>query len=147
MLNPDGCPVEPDRVPTDRRQRHELVDGAIGIDDEVGADTGCLVQLLIRCVRDKCPVSRRERRRRCVVLNDHLRVDEAPCVKPVVALRVSGGLCAARRPEWDRLPHNAWLGDGRVFLFCRSDTSGGDEQQGHNHRNRHAGQYRSATAS
>src|SRR4051794_23678384 len=50
VLDPDRRVVEPDRMAAHDRQRHELVDRPVAVDDEVRAGARQLVQLGIRCI-------------------------------------------------------------------------------------------------
>ena len=85
----------------DRVEPDELVDGAVGVDHEVRAGAGKLVQLGVGHVGGERGVGGRERRARCVVLDDHPGPAELPRVDPVVALRVGGRLGPPRRRERD----------------------------------------------
>ena len=73
VLDPDRRVVEPDGVAAHVAQRHELVDLAAAVDDEVRADAGQLVQLGVRHVGRERVLRRAERVRHGDVLDDHLR--------------------------------------------------------------------------
>jgi hypothetical protein len=101
VLDPDRRPVEPDRVAADRGERDELVDRPVGVDQEVRARPGQLVQLGVGRVGAEGGDRGRRGRRGGVVLDDHARVFQAPRVQAVVPGRVRGRLGPPVRGERD----------------------------------------------
>ena len=104
MLDPDRELVHADRVPAADPERHQLVDRAVGVHDEVRARARVLAQVR-RVRRERVPRSLPRRAGR-VVLDDRDGCVEPPAPRPVVPLRVGGHLAAAAVAVRDRLPHD-----------------------------------------
>ena len=106
VLDADRRVVEPDGVTADDVGADELVDGAVGVDHEVGAGAGQLVQLAVGHVLGEGVVGRLEGGARRVVLDDHVGMSQSPGVDAVVALGIGGGLGPPGGAERDWLPHD-----------------------------------------
>ncbi len=109
VLDPDRRPVETDRVAAPDGQAHQLVDGAVPVDDEVRARAGPLVQLGVGRVGCERVPGGREALVRGVVLDDHARVLQLPRRLAVVPRVVRGGLAQARGAERHGLPDDRRL--------------------------------------
>ena len=143
VLDADRGPVEPDRVPAHHAERHELVDRPVGVDHEVRAGAGELVQLRVGDVGVEGRERRGERARDGDVLDDHLRIPELPRREGVVALRVRLHLGLALGREGDRLRDDVGAGGCSCSRRARSARRGG---RGRRERAARCGRRRSSAA-
>ena len=120
VLDSDRRPVQSDRMAAADRERHELIDSPIRLDEEVRACVRQLVELAVGDIRRERVVRLACGRRLGVVLDDHFRVAEDVGVFAVVLLRVSGHLALARRAERNRPLVNRWTQRGELRARLRS---------------------------
>jgi hypothetical protein len=114
VLDPDGGPVQACRVAAAQRQRHQLIDPAAALHEEVGARVRQLVELAVGFVGGKRVERLLRAARLGVMLHDHLRVTEQGGVFAVVAQRIGGHLVPAHRSIGDRPTVDGGLRDWRA---------------------------------